>query len=187
MNANIRFGRRLVAVALVAAAALSLAQAVQARPPAPDVPGTIAVEEGHKPFLSLDAEGVQIYGCAAAGETYRWALLAPRADLVDKNGTLVVTHFAGPSWQANDGSVVKATLERRVNVDPTAIDWLVLRVTDTGPGDRGGRLGGATFIQRIDTAGGLAPAPRTCNAASVGAVEEIPYTAVYVFWKRAGR
>ena len=186
MKSAFRFDRRLVAAALAVAATLSLAQAVQAGPTAPDVPGTIAVEEGHKPFLALDAEGVQIYGCSAVGDTYRWSLVAPRADLFDQNGKLVVTHFAGPSWLANDGSLVKAALERRVNVDPTAIDWFLLRVTYAASGDDGDRLAGTTFIQRVATTGGLAPAPATCNAGTVGAAVEVPYTAGYVFWKATG-
>jgi hypothetical protein len=186
MSSSIRFGRPLVAAALAMAAAMSLAQAVQAAPTPPAVPDTIAVDAGHKPFLALHAEGVQIYGCRAVGVSHRWSLVAPRADLFDKNGNLVVTHFAGPSWQANDGSLVTAALERRVNVDPTAIDWFLLRVPYAGTGDGGGRLGGTTFIQRIHTTGGLAPAPETCNAGTVGAVSEVPYTAVYVFWKATG-
>ncbi len=186
MKPNIRFDRLLVAAALAVAAAMSLAQAVQAGPTPPDVPGTIAVEAGHKPFLALDAEGVQIYGCNAVGASHHWSLVAPRADLFDKNGNLVVKHFAGPSWQANDGSLATAALERRVTVARTAIDWFLLRVTYAGPGDHGGRLGGTTFIQRIQTTGGLAPAAETCNAGTVGAVSEVPYTAVYVFWKATG-
>jgi hypothetical protein len=186
MKSAFSFDRRLVAAALATVATLSFAQAGQAGPHAPDVPLTIAVEEGHKPFLALHAEGVQIYGCSAAGGTYRWGLVAPRADLFDKNGKLVGTHFAGPSWEAKDGSLVRAALERRVNVDPTAIDWLLLRVTDAASGDDGDRLAGTTFIQRVETTGGLAPAPATCSAGTVGAVAEVPYTAGYVFWKATG-
>ena len=186
MSPNIQFGRLLVAAALAVAAAMSLAQAVQAGPTPPEVPDAIAVEAGYKPFLALDAEGVQIYGCNWVGASYRWSLVAPRADLYDRNGNLVLTHFAGPSWQAQDGSLVRAALERRVNVDPAAIDWFLLRVTYAGSGDDEGRLGGTKFIQRIQTTGGLAPTPETCNAGTVGAVAEVPYTAVYVFWKTTG-
>jgi hypothetical protein len=70
MKSAFGFDRRLVAAALAVGATLVVAQAVQAGPPAPDVPGTIAVEAGHKPFLALDAEVVQIYGCGAAGGAY---------------------------------------------------------------------------------------------------------------------
>jgi hypothetical protein len=40
-----------------------------------------------------------------------------------------------------------------------------------------------TFIQRLDTVGGLQPPAADCNAATAGTVVESPYTAEYVFWK----
>ena len=40
--------------------------------------------------------------------------------------------------------------------------------------------------QRLATTGGLAPAPDECNAATLGQVAEIPYTADYAFWKATG-
>ena len=186
MKLDIRFDRLLLVAALAAVAALSLAQAVHAGPAAPAVPAEIAVEEGHKPFLVANAVGVQIQACTASGGSYRWSLVAPRADLFDRNGKLLGTHFGGPSWQGKDGSLVKAALERRVTVDPTTIDWLRLRVTHEAAGAEGDRLVGTTFIQRVQTTGGLAPAPETCTAETLGDVEEVPYTAVYVFWKASG-
>jgi hypothetical protein len=183
MKSTIRFDRLLVAATLAAMAALSLAQTVHAGPAAPDVPAEIAVEEGHKPFLDANAVGVQIHACIASGGSYRWNLVAPRADLFDQNGKFLGTHFGGPSWQAKDGSLVKAALEGRATVDPTAIDWFLLRVTSAAAGTDGDRLTGTTFIQRVQTTGGLAPAPEACNAETLGDIEEIPYTAVYVFWK----
>jgi hypothetical protein len=45
---------------------------------------------------------VQIYSCSGTA----WTLVAPRADLYDSRGKLVATHFAGPTWQAKDGSSV---------------------------------------------------------------------------------
>jgi hypothetical protein len=186
MKSIVRFDRRLVAAALAAVAALSLAQGVLAGPGAPEVPSTIAVEEGHKAYLVANAVGVQIYACSTAGANYRWNLVAPRADLFDQNGGFLGTHFGGPSWQAKDGSLVKAALERRVTVDPTAIDWFLLRVTYTAAGADGARLAGTTFMQRVQTTGGLAPGQETCNAETLGDVEEVPYTALYVFWKASG-
>ena len=185
MQSIFRFDRLLVAAALAAVAALSLAQAVHAGAEAPEVPSTIAVEEGHKPVLVADAVGVQIYSCTAADASYRWNLVAPRADLYDEDGRFFGTHFGGPTWQAKDGSLVKAALDRRVTVDPTAIDWFRLRVTHQVAGADGDRLTATTFIQRVQTTHGLAPT-RTCNAESLGDVEEVPYTAVYVFWKATG-
>jgi Protein of unknown function (DUF3455) len=185
MRSIVRFDRLLLAAALAAVAVLGLAQTVHAGPTAPEAPSTIAVEEGHKPFFVADAVGVQIYACTTDGAGFRWSLVAPRADLYDQDGRFFGTHSGGPTWQAKDGSLVKAALDGRVTVDPTAIDWFRLRVTHRAAGADGDRLGATTFIQRVQTVDGLAPA-RTCDAESLGDVEEVPYTAVYVFWKATG-
>ena len=73
-----------------------------------------------------------------------------------------------------------------VTVDATAIPWLLLSAASTSAGEDGGRLAGTTFIQRVATTGGLAPAPTACNAATAGVLEEVPYTADYYFWKAKG-
>jgi hypothetical protein len=180
--------RRLLPLALLAALAVSLAGVAQAGPAKPAVPAKIAVPEGHKLFLVGHASGFQIHACTAIGSGYGWRFLGPRANLYGDNGKLLTTHFAGPSWQARDGSKVVATLDGdgAVTVDPTAIPWLRLRVTSATVGADGGRLTATTYIQRLETTGGLAPAPATCNAAAVGDVAEVPYTALYAFWKATG-
>ena len=171
---------RLLVIGLVAvAAALSLAPAAHAGPRAPDVPPAIRVDEGNKVFLDTYAVGVQIYTCN--GST--WSSAVPRANLYGKNGHLIITHFRGPTWQAKDGSRAVGTVVNRVNVDRTAIDWLLLSTTTT-PGADGDRLAGTTFIQRIHTTGGLTPPAPDCNAATAGKVVEVPYKADYVFWKK---
>jgi hypothetical protein len=179
--------RLLAAAVMAAAAALPLAQTADAGPAVPEVPTAIAVQGAHKLSLVADAVGVQIHRCDAITGGYRWSFVAPRADLFDESGRLVATHFGGPTWQAKDGSFVKAVLEARVTVDPTAIDWFLLRATDKAAGAYGDRFAGTTFIQRLETTGGLAPASETCNAGTVGDVAEVPYTAVYAFWKASGR
>jgi hypothetical protein len=69
-------------------------------------------------------------------------------------------------------------------VDPTAIPWLRLSASGTA-GPDGDRLAGTTYIQRINTTGGLIPPPDTCNPGTVGNTNEVPYTADYYFWKAA--
>jgi hypothetical protein len=162
----------ILAAALAAVGALaSTAQA--------SVPSAVKVPAGNKEFLQAHAIGVQIYGCAQTTGGYAWSLAGPRADLY-KHGKLVATHFAGPTWQAKDGSQVVGARVGGVNVDPTAVDWLLLAATSTTPG----RFGGTTYIQRINTTGGLIPAAGDCNAGTVGTQREVPYTADYVFWKK---
>jgi hypothetical protein len=186
MSRLIHFRRLLTAGLLAAAATLSLAQAAHARPPAPAVPGEIQVEHGNKPFLVGHGVGVQIYSCNATASGFAWGFVAPRANLFNDHGKLIITHFAGPSWQAKDGSKVVGHLIRPVTVDPTAIPWLLLSATPTAGPYGGDRLVPTTFIQRTATTGGLAPDATTCNATAVGRVAEVPYTADYIFWKKTG-
>jgi hypothetical protein len=167
--------RLLVAGALVVAATLSMTQAAAAQ----EVPADIAVPDGNKLYLKAHAAGVQVYSCNGQA----WTFVAPRADLFDRRGKLLGTHFGGPTWQAKDGSKVVASRVSGVNVDPTAIDWLKLSATSTTPG----RFGSTTFIQRVNTGGGLAPAAADCHAGTTGTVKEVPYTADYHFWRRHGR
>jgi hypothetical protein len=93
-------------------------------------------------------------------------------------------HYGGPSWTAMDGSTVTAT---RVAGEPapsgTAIPWLKLAATPTtGPAD--GTFSSTTFIQRLNTTGGLAPTTG-CDAAHVGASAPVFYTADYYFYRAA--
>jgi len=167
--------RRLFTItALLLAASAGTAQA---RVAAPDVPTPIQVTGDFKPYLLGHAVGVQIYKCNDGG----WSLVAPRADLYDDHGNLLATHYGGPTWEARDGSWVKAGRVDGVTVDGSAIQWLLLARTSSGPGPDGGRLAGTTHIQRVATTGGLAPA--ACTAEEQGTLKEVPYTADYYFWK----
>jgi hypothetical protein len=138
------------------------------------VPGDIQVPKGHKKLLVSHAAGVQIYACNGTA----WNFVAPHADLYDTHGRTLGTHFAGPTWQAKDGSTVVAARVAGVNVDPTAVDWLLLSATSTTPGS----FGATTYIQRINTTGGRAPEAATCHAGTAGTTAEVPYTADYVLW-----
>jgi hypothetical protein len=176
MKSFITFKRLLAAAIVATAAAASLVQVAEAGPPPPDVPDpSIQVVDGSKVFLIGHAVGVQIYSCNGTA----WSFVAPRANLFDDHGKLIITHFAGPTWQAKDGSMVVGRAEASVTVDRTAIPWVRLSAASTTPG----RLGNTTNIQRIATTGGLAPLAADCNATTAGTVAEVPYTADYYFWK----
>lgn len=183
MKGFIRTWRHLAAGIVIAAAVMSAAQGAHAEPSEPEVPSTIAVPEGNKLFRVGHAVGVQIYSCNATPGGFGWAFVAPRANLYDDRGKLIMTHFAGPSWQAKDGSFVVGRRDAGVTVDPTAIDWLRLSVASQSAGPEGDHLAGTTFIQRIATSGGLAPDAEECNADTAGNQAEVPYTADYYFWK----
>ena len=169
--------RRLILTAALIATAAVPAAAI-AGPAAPPVPGDIAVPEGHKPYLVAHAEGVQIYTCEGSA----WKLLAPRATLTGDNDKVIATHYGGPTWEARDGSSVVGKRDSGVPGAPGAVDWLRLKASSTASGADGDRLAGTTYIQRIHTVGGVAPA----GACAPGASAEVPYTADYVFFKATG-
>lgn len=186
MNRLARYRRALVVGLVAVAATLSMAQVAQADTTThrPRVPEQIRVPEGNKLSLVAYATGVQIYRCN--GTT--WGSSTPRADLFadPRHRRLIGTHFGGPTWEGKDGSSVVGVLppQGNVTVDPTAIPWLLLQAD---PADAPGIFAGTTFIQRVATTGGLAPAAADCNAGTVDTVVEVPYTADYYFWRQSGR
>src|SRR5436190_1453540 len=101
----------------------------------------------------------------AGATTYAWVLKAPDAKLYDSSGTQVGTHGAGPSWTWRDGSVANGAKVAELNAPVSdAIAWLLLRVTGT---TGSGMLSDATYVQRLNTAGGKAPATG-CDATTAG-------------------
>jgi hypothetical protein len=165
---------------LAAVAVTVLAGPAYAGPSSPDAPGKIVPPAGNKVFLVAHAEGVQIYTCDAV--TGAWTLDGPRAQLYAENGRFIGTHYTGPSWQTLDGSYVTATKVDGVNVEPTAVDWLLLAKKTSAAGADGDRLTATTYIQRINTTGGRAPKASECDV--TGEKAEIDYTADYYFWKK---
>jgi hypothetical protein len=147
---------------------------------APSVPEALAVPPGQRVTFYADAEGVQIYTCQAdASGAPAWVFSAPEADLFNRRGRLVATHYAGPTWEALDGSTVVGTKLAAYSADPTAIPWLLLQAAShTGHG----QFSNVTYIQRLDTVGGLAPTSG-CDAAHLGASARVDYTATYYFYE----
>lgn len=133
-----------------------------------------------RPAIEAFAKGVQIYTCKAANGSYAWALKAPDAVLSDAKGQPIGKHFAGPSWQAADGSVV---VGEALNVSPApdagAVAWLVLHAKSHS-GD--GEMASVQYIVRTRTEGGVAPATG-CDAAHASAEVRVPYSAVYLFFR----
>lgn len=152
----------------------------------PDVPAAIQVPEGNKVSFHVYAEGVQIYTATSSATSptgFAWTFTGPEAVLFDLDGNVVGIHyaFAGPTrpaWETTSGSrVVGARLAPPVTVDPTAIPWLLLEaVSAEGPGV----LKRTTYIQRVNTSGGLAPSALPTAA---GQQARVPYTTEYYFYR----
>lgn len=145
----------------------------------PDLPAgceKLQVDAGNTVSFHAFASGVQIYRWNAS--TNQWTLLGPDATLFADAGRkgVIGTHYAGPTWQSNSGSAVVGTMVENCVVDPTAIRWLKLAaVSSHGPGP----FDGTTFIQRVNTVGGLAPT----SPGSPNQVVEVPYEAEYYFYR----
>lgn len=122
-------------------------------------------------LLQAIGSGDQVYGCVNG----RWALKAPDAKLLNQEGSVIGRHFAGPTWQLNDGSWVKGSVvAKQVAPDATAVPWLLLESVDGT-----GKLGTVRFIQRTGTRGGNAPD----GSCSESAMLRVPYTATYSFYE----
>jgi hypothetical protein len=146
-----------------------------------DVPAALNPPADATLAAALPARGVQIYTCAipAAGGAPAWTLKAPHA-VLGKGHDVQAIHFIGPSWQATDGSVVTGTkVAAAAAPDAADIPWLLLQAaTHTGAG----AFADVTWIQRLDTETGVAPATG-CDDAHVGAETLAPYAADYFFYR----
>jgi len=176
--------RRTVAMgsALLLALAVLPSQSFGAWPVA--VPDSLKVPPTQALGLAAHALGVQIYDCKPSKDDparYEWVFRAPEADLFDPVGTRIGKHYAGPTWESNDGSKVVAEIKAKDDgPDANAIPWLLLTAKSTS-GD--GVLAHTVSVQRVYTVGGKAP-PGGCGAAQAGRAREarVPYSAMYFFF-----
>ena len=132
--------------------------------------------------FELGARGDQIYTCAAKPEdpsAFVWSFKAPQAELFNDHGEVVGSHFAGPTWQAQDGSSVKGAIVARADApSKNAIPWLLLEAKDH---EGSGVFSTITHIQRLATKGGVAPS-KGCDATHAGEEVRVPYKATYAFY-----
>lgn len=142
-------------------------------------PATL-VPAGEVAFTQVAARGVQIYECRArSGGAAEWAFVAPEAQLLDARGAVVGRHYAGPHWEAGDGSKIVGTVKARADAPRAgAVAWLLLGTRSDGTEGRWSRV---SSVQRLNTAGGLAPKDG-CDANAIGRTVHVPYTADYVMF-----
>jgi uncharacterized protein DUF3455 len=142
------------------------------------VPDNLKPDANESLAMVVPAKGVQIYECRA-GE---WAFIAPEAELFDAGGKPIGRHYAGPHWEARDGSKVIGTVKARTDAPAAgAIPWLLLGTKSVGAQ---GAFSKVTSIQRVATAGGLAPSGACAEA---GARARVPYSADYYFYSAVER
>jgi len=153
---------------------------------APDVgTNTVLIPPGgtNKVHFHVYAVGVQIYTNDAT--TFAWGLKAPEACLFDADGNLVGIHYAYgytaagapiPAWETESGSLVVGARIASAPGGAGNIAWLLLQATHTeGPGV----LAHTTYIQRVETSGGVMPP----IVSQPGQEVRVPYTAEYFFYR----
>jgi hypothetical protein len=169
------------------AALLSSACVGQHAQPAGDAPPRLQPDAGETLALIAPAVGVQIYECRSRRDApgqHEWVFVAPEADLFDRAGRRIGKHYAGPHWEATDGSKVMGSLLEHANApSPDAIAWLLLTAVATGPT---GAFSTVTSIQRLNTVGGTPPASG-CAANTAGTRTRVYYSADYYLFTKQGR
>lgn len=199
---QIRRGCLGLALAACTAGPAAFAQNVQV----PAVPPGLEAPDGQIAFFTGHAEGTQNYVCLPTASGFGWTFFSPQATLFASipwfRGEIkqqIVTHFLSPNpaekgtprvtWQSSFDSSAAWAKALKPSTDPAfvaagAIPWVLLEVVGTNAGPAGGRLfAHTTFIQRLNTAGGAAPADGCGEPADVGKTSLVPYTADYFFYR----
>jgi hypothetical protein len=190
MSTTTRRFRRFIYACVAALALCGLIAATASAQPASTAPGDLLDPRTYAPqsksFLAVYATGVQKYTCQANGA---WLFTDPEATLYKSPDARspIGTHFVNaatgrPVWQFKDGSSVEAARYAAAAGGAGNIPWLLLQSVVTTTGSDGDRLTSTTWVQRLDTSGGVAPAG-TCTP---GATVAVPYSTDYVFWRAAG-
>jgi hypothetical protein len=196
-------GRRILLIACVTA--LGMAFTV-ARPQAhadkiivPPVPVDVEVTSDNEVVFVGHGVGTQNYVCVPSGSGVAFTLFTPEATLFSDKGKQLTTHFFSPNpfeggivrvtWQdSRDTSTVWGKVTGSAIVNADAIAWLKVQVKDVGAQDGptgGDRLTATTFVQRLNTVGGLAPSTGCSTSGDIGKKAFVPYTADYFFYESA--
>jgi hypothetical protein len=161
-------------IALFSAAAAFAQAPAQVTPPA-----------GNAAAFTLSATGDLTYECKAVADkpgTFAWTFGGPNAKLWDARMKEVGRYYAGPTWELADGSKVTGS---QLAVAPGAAGAIPLQLVQASSPMGEGVMAGVTYVQRLKTVGGVAPATPACAAGNVGAKTTVPYSADYVFFKKA--
>jgi hypothetical protein len=163
-----------VTVCAALAATAALAQTME-------LPEPVRVPAGHKMAMKAVGVGELTYECRAkAGDatSFEWAFVAPVAKLLDGNKE-VGKYYAGPTWESMDGSKVTG---KQVAVAPAGAGSIPLQLVKTDPATGSGAMSGVTYIQRVNTKGGVAPSD-PCTAQVAGSRKQVAYQADYLFFR----
>jgi hypothetical protein len=147
----------------------------------PQVPENLKPPATEALLMKALGKGKQIYACQASPQDqtrFEWVLERPEADLFNTKGEKIGKHYKGPTWESNAGKVTAEIQQRAQAPRAGAVPWLLLKAKSVeGPG----AFGRVTYIQRVDTMGGAAPADG-CDHAHAGKEAGVDYQADYYFY-----
>jgi Protein of unknown function (DUF3455) len=145
------------------------------------IPVAVAVPAGQKTYMTLTGVGEITYECRAKAtkDGFEWAFAGPAAVLYDANKVPQGKYYGGPTWEANDGSKVTG---KQLAVSPAAPGNIALQLVQANPAMGNGAMQGVTYIQRLNTVGGVAPS-EACGESGLGMKKQVKYQADYVFYK----
>jgi hypothetical protein len=172
---------------ILAAAACAAFSSIASSQQMPSAPAELRPTAQESLLLEAMASGVQVYECTAdayATNGYQWRLKGPEAELSDRSGKSLGRHYAGPTWEALDGSKVMGEVRAQApSADATAIPLLLLAAKSNSGS---GVFASVSSVQRLDTVGGRAPATG-CSAENAAKTVRVSYTATYYFYGKDKR
>ena len=180
----------LTTLALLGTAAALTACGSMSSPAAPafnqsSLPTAVQVPAGQRIAMETVGAGDITYECRAKKDmpsAFEWVFVGPDAKLMDRSGKVVGRYYGPPAtWESNDGSKVTAT---QLAVAPASAGNIPLQLVKANPAMGMGAMQGVTYIQRVATQGGVAPAA-ACTAANAGQKQVVKYQADYIIWKAA--
>ena len=147
------------------------------------LPDAVKVPTGHAVMMETAAAGDITYECrvkAAMPGQFEWVFVGPDAGLKDRSGQMAGKYYGPPAtWESKDGSKVTGT---QVAVAPASPGSIPLQLVKANPAMGSGVMQGVSYIQRVNTQGGVAPtAP--CTAPATGQKQVVKYQADYIFWR----
>jgi Protein of unknown function (DUF3455) len=148
-----------------------------------DLPAAVQVPAGNAVALETVGVGSITYQCRAkkdAAGQFEWVFVGPDAKLNDRSGKQIGKYYGPPAtWEAMDGSKLSGA---QVAVAPSSAGNIPFQLVKGAPATGSGAMTGVTYIQRVATKGGVAPAS-SCAAANLDAKEVVNYQADYIFYK----
>jgi hypothetical protein len=147
------------------------------------LPAAVQVPAGNKVAMETVGVGDITYQCNPkkdmAGQ-FEWVFVGPDAKLNDRSGKQVGKYYGPPAtWESMDGSKITGT---QLAVAPNSSGNIPLQLVKANPAMGSGAMTGVTYIQRVATSGGVAPA-MGCDAGNVGSKQIVRYQSDYIFYK----